>query len=191
MGAGQSLLLARVHVDADTVMVDKLSLRDELDRLNAKYAELAKRKPPPTMKQLQDTVSATIAQIDAMSAFTLKDPGDPDSFSSIETFYAGDKEVAKLRKLLDRIKANLQSASFDEARDAPEIVQREQDREMQQPKCGNAHKLTNEYWTKLAKLWQRMVPQTTNKDVVTFVEIVTGAKPETIRSYLSRSSRCI
>lgn len=173
----KALLLARIHVDADTVTVDKRSLRDELDRLNAKYAELAKL--PPTMKQLQGIVGDAIEQIDA-----LRQTFGPHE---IATMYAGDKAAAELRDLLDKIGANLQSADFDEAREAPEIVQRGQCMEMEWPKGGNARKLQNEYWTKLALLWQRMAPQTTNKDVVTFVAIITGAKPETIRSYLYRS----
>lgn len=183
--------LHRVGVNADTVPVGKLSLRDKLDRLNVQYA--ANRKPPPTMKQLRDYVNDTIEKIDALrSAFFVQEAdqetGQKKDIATIVTGYAGDEEAAELRGMLDKVKANLRSVkSFDEARDAPEIVQRGQWFEMQQAKCGNAHKLTNEYWIALAKLWRRLVPQTTGKEVVTFVEIVTGAKPETIRSYLHRS----
>jgi hypothetical protein len=174
-------VLHRVEVDADTVMVDELSLRDELDRLAAHYVN---RKPlPPTTKQLQGIVSDAIGQIDA-----LRETFGPQQ---IETMYAGDKEAAELRGLLDKLKANLQSADFAEAREAPEIVQRGQCMEMEWPKGGNARKLQNEYWTALALLWRRVVPQTTNKEVVTFVAIITGAKPETIRSYLYRRSSAI
>jgi hypothetical protein len=173
----KALLLARVHLDADTVTVGKLSLRDELDRLSAKYA--ANRKVPTT-RQLRKLFGAAIGQIDA-----LRETFGP---RCIETMYAGDKEAAELRDLLDKLEANLRSADFAGAREAPEIVQRGQCMEMERPKGGNARKLENEYWAKLAMLWERMVPQTTKKDVVTFVEIVTGAKPSTIRSYLYRSS---
>jgi hypothetical protein len=176
-------VLKRVGVDADTVTAGKRPLRDELDRLDAKYAELANRKPPLTVKQLRDTVGDYIAQIDA-----LRESSAPDR---IETMYVGDGEAAELRGLLDRIKGNLvrqlKANQFDGARDAPEIVQRGQCMEMQRPKGGNARKLQNEYWIALVKLWRQLVPQTTSKDVVTFVEIITGAKPETIRSYLYRS----
>jgi hypothetical protein len=174
----KALLLARVHVDADTVTVGKRSLRDELDRLAVLYTAVNRK--PPTIKQLQGIVGAAIGQIDA-----LRETFGP---RCIETMYAGDKEAAELRDLLDKLEANLRSADFAGAREAPEIVQRGQCMEMEWPKGGSAHKLENEYWIALAKLWQRLVPQTTKKDVVTFVEIVTGAKPSTIRSYLYRSS---
>jgi hypothetical protein len=171
-------VLARVGVDADAAMIGKLSLRDELDRLALRYAELANLKVPTT-RQLQGIVGDAIGQIDA-----LRQTFGPEQ---IETMYAGDKEAAELRGLLDRLEANLRSARLDEARDAPEIVQRGQRMEMEQPTMGNARKIENEYWTELAQLWQRVVPTARPKAIVTFVEIVTGAKPATIRSYLYRS----
>ena len=181
-------------VDADTVMIGKCSLRDELDRLAAEYAELANRKPLPTMKQLRDDVGDIIEKIDALRrAFFIQvqevdqETGQKKEIATIATMYAGDQEAAELRGLLDKIGANLRSEKrFEEARDAPEIVQHEQGLRTEK-RGSNASKDADDWYRRrLARIWQQVAPQAKRTRLVDFLVVVTGDSEAAIKTFVYR-----
>ena len=175
-------VLARASVDADSVQIGQRSLRGELDRLAEQYAENSQQKIL-TSKQLYHVIDEAI---DAVVSF--RDVFGPRTTA---TYFAGDALAAEAREVLDRLEAKLRSATVtDEARDSPEIIQEGAEMVMR-PGGGpskNARKEARDhYWSRLAKIWQSIVPPTTSRQrLIDFLVACTGASKPAVRSYFDR-----
>jgi hypothetical protein len=175
-------VLARVGVNADTVLVEQQPLRAELERQAARYHERANEKIPTT-RQLHQVINEAIA---AIASFR-------DTFGprTIATYYAGDDTPAEARELVDRLEAQLRSAVVVEGRDFPSVVQRGSEivREKGDDPGKNARKeAQSRYWHGLAKIWTTIVPTATQRRQrqIEFVQACTGASKSAVRSYFDR-----
>lgn len=175
-------VLMRVGVDADNTQVKQHSLRVELDRLAVQYAERSRQRIP-TMREYRLIIDEAIGEISRCR--------DVFGERTTETYFAGDELAAEARNVLDRLEAKLRSATItDEARDGFEIVQVGDTWKMvpRVGRSGNARKEARDrYWSRLAKLWQSIVPaKTPHRYLINFVFAASGANKQAVRNYFDR-----
>ena len=164
----------RAGIDADTVMVRKMPLRAELERLAARYIK-DKNFKSPTERQFNEVINEGLAEIAAFrDPYTLKHDADGREHCDLIAYFVSDSVIKKVLQALDELETELRESLV-----AKPFVE-----------SNAAERARDHYWFLLVRLWVKIAPHAGHrKSAADFLQAATDASDSAVKNYLDRLPR--